>query len=57
MKQKFEESLPDYETFKNMSCIMIAPKENSKKTPLKKTQNVKKEFYYNEPEKKQKELY
>ena len=54
MKQKFEESLPDYETFKNMSCIMIAPKENSKKTPLKKTQNVKKEFYYNEPEKKQK---
>ena len=26
-------------------------KKNSKKTPLKKTQNVKKEFYYNEPEK------
>ena len=54
MKQKFEESLPDYETYKNMSCIMIAPKETSRKTPLKKSQKSKKEFFYNEPEKKQK---
>ena len=54
MKQKFEESLPDYEEYKNMSCIMIAPKENSRKTPLKKSQKSKKEFFYSEPEKMQK---
>ena len=53
MKQKFEESLPDYETFKNMSCIMIAPKETSKKTPIKKSQKEKKELYYSEPVKTQ----
>ena len=44
MKQKFEESLPDYETYKNMSYIIITPKETSKKTPLKKSEKSKKDF-------------
>ena len=52
MKQKFEESLPDYEEYKNTSCIIISPKENQRKTPKK--QNIKKENYFNEPEVKQK---
>ena len=51
MKIKFEESLPDYEHYKNMSCIVLGPKENSKKTPLKKSKKASKENYYNEPEK------
>ena len=54
MKQKFEESLPDYETYKNMSYIIITPKETSKKTPLKKSEKSKKDFMYSEPVKKQK---
>ena len=37
MKIKFEESLPDYEQYKNMSYVILGPKENSKKTPLKKS--------------------
>ena len=36
MKQKFEESLPDYEQYKNMSCVVLGPKESSRKTPQKK---------------------
>ena len=46
MKQKFEESLPDYETYKNMSYIIITPKETSKKTPLKKSEKSKKDFMF-----------
>ena len=53
MKQKFEDSLPDYEQYKNMSCIVIGPKETNKKTPLKKTQKSKND-YYNLPDKKTK---
>ena len=49
MKQKFEESLPDYEQYKNMSCIVIGPKESPKKA-VKKTDSKKSMTdYYNEP--------
>ena len=51
MKIKFEESLPDYEHYKNMSYVILGPKENSKKTPLKKSKKAQKENYYTEPEK------
>ena len=51
MKIKFEESLPDYEQYKNMSYVVLGPKENSKKTPLKKSKKVTKENYFTEPKK------
>ena len=54
MKIKFEESLPDYEQYKNMSYVILGPKENSKKTPLKKSKKAQKENYYTEPEKSNK---
>ena len=54
MKQKFEESLPDYEQYKNMSCIVIGPKESSGKLSQKKSNKKAKNDYYNEPLKKTK---
>ena len=54
MKQKFEESLPDYEQYKNMSCIVIGPKESSGKISQKKSIKKAKNDYYNEPLKKSK---
>ena len=54
MKQKFEESLPDYEQYKNMSCIVIGPKESSGKISQKKINKKAKNDYYNEPLKKTK---
>ena len=50
-QQKFEESLPDdYEQYKTMSCIVLGPKESSKKSPKKATKKPEKD-YYNKPEK------
>jgi hypothetical protein len=46
MKQKFEESLPDYEQYKNMSCIVIGPSESSKKPSQSKKMQ---KDYYNKP--------
>ena len=54
MKIKFEESLPDYEQYKNMSYVVLGPKENSKKTPLKKSKKGSKENFYTEPERRNK---
>ena len=51
MKQKFEESLPEFEQYKNTSCIVISPKESSKKNPKKISPKKTKKDYYNEPEK------
>ena len=51
MKQKFEESLPEFEQYKNTSCIVISPKESSKKYPKKISPKKTKKDYYNEPEK------
>ena len=51
MKQKFEESLPDYEQYKNMSCVVLGPKESSRKTPQKKFSKKSKNDYYNLPDK------
>ena len=45
MKQKFEDALPDYEQYKNMSCVVIGP-ESSKKPSQKKIQKD----YYNKPD-------
>ena len=52
MKLKFDD-FPDYEHYKNSSCIMIGPKETSKKTPLKKSKKgpIQKENYFQEPKK------
>jgi len=52
MKLKFDD-FPDYEHYKNSSCIMIGPKETSKKTPLKKSKKgpIQKENYFQEPNK------
>ena len=49
MKHKFEDSLPDFEQYKNMSCLVIGPKDTSKKTPIKKTQKSKRK-YNDEPD-------
>ena len=49
MKQKFEESLPEYEQYKNMSCIVVGPKESSKKSNKKLSQKKPNKSYYNEP--------
>ena len=49
MKQKFEESLPEYEQYKNMSCIVVGPKESSKKSNKKLTQKKSNKSYYNDP--------
>jgi len=46
MKHKFEEALPDYETYKHMSCIVLGPK----KTTQKKSEKSKKESYFQEPQ-------
>ena len=46
MKHKFEESLPDYEQYKNMSCVVIGPSESSKKPSQSK--KIQKD-YYNKP--------
>ena len=54
MKQKIEETIPNYEEYKNMSCVIIGPKETSKKTPLKKSQKSKKDVCFDEPEVKSK---
>ena len=51
MKQKFEESLPEFEQYKNMSCIVLGPKESLKKVQKKISQKKNKKDYYNEPEK------
>ena len=50
MKPKFEESLPDYEEYKNSSCIVLGPKESSKKSPKKALKKSEKD-YYNKPKK------
>jgi len=54
MKQKFEESLPEYEQYKKMGCIVIGPKESIGKISQKKRIKKAKNDYYNEPLKKTK---
>ena len=49
MKQKFENSLPDYEQYKNMSCIVIGPNERSKKASLKNTPKKLNKDYFTKP--------
>lgn len=49
MKQKFENSLPDYEQYKNMSCIVIGPSERSKKASQKNTPKKLSKDYFNKP--------
>ncbi len=51
MKQKFEESLPAYEQYKNMSCVVIGPKESFKKTPKKISSKKSMNECYSEPKK------
>ena len=49
MKAKFEESLPEYDQYKNMSCVIIGPKNISKQSQKKLSKKVSRKADYDEP--------